>query len=138
MKVSAPRVRPALIVLTFGALLVPSAACTSSGEASSSWSRSYLAPLDRVIDTATEVLEDQHYVVDLDRAAGRIEAQPSREKTGRRIHLVVRVEERKGRVWVDVQSRSQMDRDTMSQQLDQGPILEFFHELDLRMQGTRD
>jgi len=50
----------------------------------------------------------------------------------------VRVKERKDRVWVDVQSRSQMDRETMPKELDQGPILEFFHELDLRMQGTRN
>jgi hypothetical protein len=138
MTASTPSVRPALIVLTLGALLLPSAACTSSGEASSSWSRSYLAPRDRVIDTVAEVLEDENYLVEVDRTTGRIEAQPSREKTGQRNPLVVRVKERKDRVWVDVQSRSQMDREAMSQELDQGPILEFFHELDLRMQGTRD
>lgn len=138
MKIPALSVRSALIVLACSPLLLPSAACTSSGEASSAWSRSYLAPRDRVIDTVAEVLEDEDYLVEVDRTSGRIEAQPSRQKTGRRTNLVVRVEERKDRVWVDVQSRSQMDRDTMSQNLDQSPILEFFHELDLRMQGTRN
>jgi len=91
-----------------------------------------------VIDTVAEVLEDEDYLVEVDRTTGRIEAQPSREKTGQRNTLVVRVKERKDRVWVDVQSRSQMDRETMPKELDQGPILEFFHELDLRMQGTRN
>jgi hypothetical protein len=127
-----------LVVLCSGVVLLPSVACTSSGEASSSWSRSYLAPRDRVIDTVAEVLEDEDYLVEVDRTTGRIEAQPSREKTGQRNTLVVRVKERKDRVWVDVQSRSQMDRETMPKELDQGPILEFFHELDLRMQGTRN
>ena len=113
-------------------------ACTSGGDSSSSWSRSYLASRDRVIDAVVDVLEDKHYLVDLNRSAGRIDAQPSREKTGRRVHLTVRVEEKKGRVRVDVQTRSQMDGDMRSGRLDEAPVLEFLHELDLRMQGIRD
>jgi hypothetical protein len=91
-----------------------------------------------VIDAVVDVLEDEHYLVDLNRGAGRIDAQPSREKTGRRVHLTVRVEEKKGRVQVDVQTRSQMDGDMRSGRLDEAPVLEFLHELDLRMQGIRD
>ena len=138
MKLPVLAVPSVLIVLTFGVVLLPSVACTSSGEAPGSWSRSYVAPRDRVIDTVVDVLGDQDYLVEVDREAGRIEAQPSREQGGRQTDLVVRVEERKDRVWVDVQSRSQMDRDLRSQHVEQGPILEFFHELDLRMQGSRD
>ncbi len=113
-------------------------ACTSGGDSSSSWSRSYLAPRDKVIDAVVDVLEDEHYLVDLNREAGRIDAQPSREKTGRRVRFMVRVEEKKGRVQVDVQTRSQMDGDMRSGRLDEAPVLEFLHELDLRMQGIRD
>jgi hypothetical protein len=91
-----------------------------------------------VIDAAVDVLEDEDYLVDLNRDAGKIDAQPSREKTGRRVHLMVRVEEKKGRVLVDVQTRSQMDGNMRSGQLDEVPVLEFLHELDLRMQGIRD
>jgi predicted metal-dependent phosphotriesterase family hydrolase len=84
------------------------------------------------------VLEDEHYLVDLNRVSGRIDAQPSREKTGRKVHLMVRVAEKKGRVQVDVQTGSHMDADLRSGRLDEAPVLEFLHELDLRMQGTRD
>ena len=93
---------------------------------------------DAVIDAVVDVLEDEDYLVDLNRDAGRIDAQPSRGKTGRRVHLTIRVEEKKGRVQVDAQTRSQMDGDMKSRQLDEAPVLEFFHELDLRMQGIRD
>ena len=120
-----------------GVLLFLSA-CTSGGDSSSSWSRTYLAPRDKVIDAVVDVLEDEHYLVDLNPDAGRIDAQPSREKTGRKVRLMVRVEEKKGRVQVDVQTRSQMDGDLRSGHLDEAPVLEFLHELDLRMQGIRD
>jgi hypothetical protein len=125
------------IFLWLGALVLLSA-CTSGGDSSSSWSRTYLAPLDAVIDAAVDVLEDEHYLVDLNRDAGRIDAQPSREKTGRRVHLMVRVVEKKSKVQVDVQTRSQMDGDLRSTRLNEAPVLEFLHELDLRMQGIRD
>ena len=124
-------------ILCLGALLFLSS-CTSSGDSSSSWSRSYLASRDAVIDAVVDVLEDEAYLVDLNRDAGRIDAQPSRGRTGRRVHLTIRVEEKKGRVQVDAQTRSQMDGDMKSRQLDEAPVLEFFHELDLRMQGIRD
>jgi len=117
-----------------GALLFLSA-CTSGGDASSSWSRSYLAPRDKVIDTVIEVLEDEQYLVDVNREAGRIEARPSRSKAGRKVHLMIRIDERKSGVVVDVQSRSGMDGDLRSVRLDQAPVLELLHELDLRMQG---
>jgi hypothetical protein len=51
---------------------------------------------------------------------------------------MIRVKEKKGRVQVDVSTRSQMDGDRRSGQLDEAPVLEFLHELDLRMQGIRD
>ena len=125
------------IFLWLGAVLLLSA-CTSGGDSSSSWSRTYLAPLDAVIDAAVDVLEDEHYLVDLNRDAGRIDAEPSREKTGRRVHLMVRVVEKKGRVQVGVQTRSQMGGDMTVRRQDEAPVLEFLHELDLRMQGIRD
>ena len=52
--------------------------------------------------------------------------------------MMVRVEEKKGRVEVDVQTRSQMDGDMTVRRQDEAPVLEFLHELDLRMQGVRD
>jgi hypothetical protein len=123
--------------LLLGALLFLSS-CTSGGDSSSSWSRSYIASRDAVIDAVVDVLEDEDYLVDLNRDAGRIDAQPARGKTGRRVHLMIRVKEKKGRVQVDVSTRSQMDGDRRSGQLDEAPVLEFLHELDLRMQGIRD
>jgi len=125
------------IFLWLGVMLLLSA-CTSGGDSSSSWSRTYLAPRDEVIDAVVDVLEDEHYLVDLNRDAGRIDAQPSRDRAGRRIHMMVRVEEKKGRVEVDVQTRSQMDGDMTVRRQDEAPVLEFLHELDLRMQGVRD
>ena len=125
------------VFLWLGVVLLLSA-CTSGGDSSSSWSRTYLAPLDAVIDAAVDVLEDEHYLVDLNLDAGRIDAQPSREKTGRRVHLMVRVVEKKGRVQVGVQTRSQMGGDMTVRRQDEAPVLEFLHELDLRMQGIRD
>lgn len=135
MKFSAPVAFSGVITLAAGIFFLISVACTSSEEASSSWSRTYLAPRDKVIDTVVDVLEDEHYLVEADRQSGKIEALPSREQTGRRAHLVVRIEERKDGVRVDVQTRSQMEVDLRARQLDEGPVLEFFHELDLRMQG---
>lgn len=129
--------KASLLLPWFGALLLLSA-CTSGGEVSSSWSRSYLAPRDAVIDAAVDVLEDEDYLVDPNHKTGQIDAQPARGKTGRRVHLMVRVEEKKGRVQVDVQTRSQMDGDMRSGRLDEAPVLEFLHALDLRMQGIRD
>ena len=126
-----------LSFLLLGALLLLPA-CTSGGDSSSSWSRSYLAPRDKVIDAVVDVLENEDYLVDLNRKAGRIDAQPARGKTGRRVHLMVRVEEKKGRMQVDIQTRSQMDGDMRSGRLDEAPVLEFLHALDLRMQGIRD
>jgi hypothetical protein len=123
--------------LWLGALLFLSS-CTSGGDSSSAWSRSYIAPRDAVIGAVIDVLEDEDYLVDLNLDAGRIDAQPSRGKTGRRVHLMIRVEEKKGRVQVDVQTRSQMDGDMRSGRLDEAPVLEFLHELDLQMQGIRD
>ena len=124
--------KPHCSVVWLGALFFFSA-CTSGGDSSSSWSRSYLAQRDRVIDAVVDVLEDEHYLVDLNRDSGRIDAQPSRAKTGRKVHLMVRVEEKKGRVQVNVQTRSQMDGDLRSGRLDEAPVLEFLHELDVRM-----
>ena len=124
-------------ILCLGALLFLSS-CTSSGNSSNSWSRSYLAPRDKVIDAVVDVLEDEDYLVDLNRDSGRIDAQPSRGKTGRRVHLMVRVVEKKGRVQVGVQTRSQMGGDMTVRRQDEAPVLEFLHELDLRMQGIRD
>ena len=123
--------------LLLGALLFL-LSCTSGGDSSSSWSRSYLASRNAVIDAVVDVLEDEDYLVDLNRDAGRIDAQPARGKTGRRVHLMIHVKEKKGRVQVDVSTRSQMDGDRRSGRLDEAPVLEFLHELDLQMQGIRD
>ena len=109
------------------------AACTTTGDSSSSWSRSYLAQRDRVIDAVVEVLEDEGYLVDVKRDAGRIDAEPSRSGARGRANLVVRVEEKNGRIRVDVQSRAGVDSTGRQGSQVEAQILEFLHQLDLEL-----
>ncbi len=120
-------------------LMVAITGCTSSGTSSDSWSRSYLLPSDRVIDAVVDVLEDENYLVDIDRKAGRITAEPSRSRTQGGPILTVRVDQKKdGRVRVDVQTRSGTQGATTGSNRDQTAVLEFLHELDQRLRTPTD
>ena len=113
-------------------------ACATSGGTSDTWSRTYFAPRDKVIDAAIDVLEDEDYLVDADREKGRISAEPPRTSAGNLASLVVRVTEKSDRIHVDVQTRTGASFSTMSSKPTEAPVLEFFHELDLRLQSGRD
>ena len=120
-------------------LLVPAViflvACASSGGSSDAWSRTYFAPRDKVIDAVIDVLEDEGYLVEADRAKGRITAEPSRSSGGKLASLVVRVAKKNDRIRVDVQTRTGASYSTLTSKPAQSPVLEFFHELDMRLQG---
>jgi len=91
-----------------------------------------------VIDAVVDVLEDEHYLVDVNRASGRVNAEPSRTGASGRANLVVRVEPRKGRMAVDVQTRSVGQFSERAGNTTEAQVLEFLHELDLRLQGNRE
>ena len=114
-----------------GLLVLP--ACTTTSDSSSSWSRSYLAQKDRVIEAAVEVLEDENYLVDVKNDGSRIDAEPSRSSGHGRAILVVRVAEKNARIRVDVQSRAGEDPSGRPGSQVEAQVLEFLHELDLRL-----
>ena len=124
-----------LHALTLFALTV--AACTSSSDSSDAWTRSYLAPRERVFEAVLDVLEGMDYLVDADRDKGRVTANPSRSRGATSPTLVVQVEVKAGRVRVDAQTRSGASYSGVSSRASTAPVLEFFHELDLRLQGGR-
>jgi hypothetical protein len=113
------------------ALLLTS--CSSSGGSSDDWSRTYFAPRDKVIDAVIDVLEDEGYLVDADREKGRVSAEPSRGSAGSLVSLVVRVTQKNDRIRVDVQTRTGASYSTMTSKPQESTVLEFFHELDLRL-----
>jgi len=114
------------------------AGCASSTDSPDSWSESYLAPVDRVFDAVIDVLEDEGYRVNENREAGRITAEPSRNRGGLSPSIAVKVVTKGGRVLVDVQTRAGItDSATRGGQVEV-QIVEFFHELELRLQGLKD
>jgi len=115
-----------------GALLL--AACTS-GDSRDAWSRTYLASRDEVVGAVIDVLEDEGYLVEADREKGRISAEPSR---GRGSTLVVNVATRDGRIRVDVLTRAEASLSAVPGGPDEAPILEFLHELDVRLRVRRE
>ncbi len=127
---------PRLIVVVSVACVL--AGCASSTDSADSWSRSYLSPLDVVFNAVVDVLEDDGYLVEANREAGRISAEPSRSNRGLSPSLAVRVVEKAGRIQVDVQTRSGVNDATTSGQQVETMIVEFFHELELRQQGFKD
>jgi hypothetical protein len=112
--------------------------CATSTDSADSWSRSYLAPLDGVFDAVIDVLEADGYLVEANREAGRISAEPARSSRGVDPSLAVRVFEKSGRVRVDVQTRSGANDAMTRGSRVEISIVEFFHELELRLQGFKD
>jgi hypothetical protein len=108
-----------------------SAGCASSPEASDSWSRSYLVPLDEVYEQVQVVLEDEGYWVDAEAGKRRIEAQPSQGR-GSRVNLTVSVTEVDGRSRVDVLTRAGAEPGVVAR-TGETQVLEFLHALDARM-----
>jgi hypothetical protein len=112
--------------------------CTTSTGSSDSWSESYLAPIDRVFDAVVDVLEDEGYLVETKREVGKITAEPSRSSRGLSPSLAVKVVEKAGQVRVDVQTRAGVNQSVTQGRQIEASIVEFFHELELRMQGFKD
>lgn len=121
-----------------GVAVITAAACISSNPSDESWARTYLASRDRVIDAVLDVLEDEEYLVELDREAGRVRAESSRRGSVRGLVLEVRIREKGDRVHVDVQARwNEADLSVAAGRMD-APIREFFHDLDLWLHRTVD
>jgi hypothetical protein len=91
-----------------------------------------------VFDAVVDVLEDDGYLVEANREAGRISAEPARSDRGMDPSLAVRVFEKAGRVRVDVQTRSGANDAMTRGSRVEISIVEFFHELELRLQGFKD
>ena len=116
-------------------LFVPTAvSCLTSGTGPDAWSRTYFASREDVIEAVIEVLEDEEYLVDIDRENGRIVAEPPRS-AGNLAVLAVTVRRTGDRILVDVQTRSEVGYSTAVPRPAETAILEFLHQLDLRMQG---
>ena len=111
--------------------------CTTSGGGSDTWSRTYLAPRDKVVEAVVDVLEDSDYYVDADRERGRIVAEPPRS-AGDLAALVVNVRRKGDRILVDVLTRSEASYSRMTSRSTESAVLEFFHELGLRLEGRGD
>jgi hypothetical protein len=112
--------------------------CATSSDPGDSWSESYVGPFDRVFDAVIDVLEDEDYLVEADRGAGKVTAQPSRSKRIQTAPFVIRVFEKSERIWVDVQVRSTFEDSMARSSRVATSVLEFFHELELRLQGLKD
>jgi hypothetical protein len=117
-------------------LIAVAAACGTAGGRTDQWSRSYLAPPDTVFDNAVEVLEDEGYLVEADRGAGRLVAEPPAAHRGRQV-LVLQIEAKGEQVVVDVQVRPGEDPGPMVSQRTDAVVAELLYELDRRMQGNR-
>jgi hypothetical protein len=117
------------------ALLV---SCSSAGGSSDDWSRTYFASQETVIDAAIDVLETEGYLVDVDREKGRISAEPSRGSTGNLVSLVVLIKRKNDRIRVAVQTRPGAAYSGVPSKSVEAPVLEFFHELDLRLMRGLD
>jgi hypothetical protein len=83
------------------------------------------------------VLEDSDYYVDADRERGRIVAEPPRS-AGDLAALVVNVRRKGDRILVDVLTRSEASYSRMTSRSTESAVLEFFHELGLRLEGRGD
>jgi hypothetical protein len=125
--------KPDMRVLGVAVVLVAAACATTSHDASSSWSRSYVSHRERVVEAAVEVLEDENYLVDIKNDGARIDAEPSRSAGAGRTNLVVRIAEKNGRIRVDVQTRSGMNSTGRPGSSAEAQVLEFLHELDVRL-----
>jgi hypothetical protein len=109
------------------------AACTTTSDSSSSWSRSYVAQRERVIEAAIGVLEDENYLVDVKKDGNRIDAEPSRSSGPGRATLVVGIGEKNGRILVDVQTRAGSEPTGRLGSSAEKQVLEFLHALDVKL-----
>ena len=113
------------------------ASCTATGNDSSAWTRTFFAPREEVIEAVIEVLEVEGYLVDADRNKGRISGEPERG-TKNLASMVVQVKVKGDRVVVDVETRSGARFSSLPVKPAESPVLEFLHQLDVRMQGAPD
>ena len=113
------------------------AACAASSGSSDTWSRTYFAPREKVIEAVIDVLDVEGYLVDADPEKGRVSGEPGRS-AGNLVALAVTVKVKGERVVVDVQTRSGARFSSLPVKPEESPVLEFLHQLDLRMQGGPD
>ena len=130
------KIRPFLAAAA--ALVCVTAGCASSPGSSDAWSRSYLAPKDNVFDAVVDVLEDEGYLVEPDRSSYRVTADPSRGGQGSSPSWFITVAEKSGRIRVDIQTRAGATGAANQSARVDAAIAEFFHELELRLQGLKD
>ena len=123
-------------IWTGAALAILLASCASDGRLPDGWSRTYLASFDKVFDAVIDVLEEEDYLVDDDREKGHISAEPSRSKGSGFAALEVVVSQTGARVRVDVLARTGAAYATMTSTPSEAAVLEFFHELEVRLRGA--
>jgi hypothetical protein len=129
------RLARAAAAALLGVLAAGGAACGTAGAAADDWSRSYLLPEPAVFEAVVGVLEDQGYLVEADREAGRVRAEPGSGSPGALPTLVVEIRRRGDRVLVDVQSRGTHGDARMAGPRVERAIREILHGLDGRLQG---
>jgi len=121
--------------MLLGALALGAAACSSAGGGSNDWSRSYLLPESAVFEAVVEVLEDEGYLVEADREAGRVQAEAGDASHGPLPILVIEIRPRGERVLVDVQVRGRHGDAPTASPRDDSAVRELLHALDSRLQG---
>jgi hypothetical protein len=116
------------------------ASCTAgSGVAVDDWSRSYRAGFDRVFEAVLDTLEESEYYLDtVDKESGRVRAESSARRRDLEVTLIVDVEEREGRVRVDVMARSSGGDQPEASGRMSGVVREFLSGLDSRLEGRVD
>jgi hypothetical protein len=130
-----PFSRRGVWALALGSLFV--AACTSTGDSGTPWSRSYALPEEVVFDGVVDVLDGKGYRVESDRERGRILAEAGRDSSPSRAMLTVGVTAKRERVIVDVQVRADAQQRAVPRDTD-AAVREFLYALDAHLQGFRD
>lgn len=124
-----------LWALALGSLIL--AACASTGDLGTPWSRSYALPEDVVFNAVVEVLDSEGYRVESDRGRGRVIAEPGHGSSPSRPTLTVGITPKREQVIVDVQVRAGAQQQAVPLSTDSA-VREFLYALDASLQGFRD
>jgi len=125
-------VRSAALILT----MISVAGCVSSTPTGpDDWSRSYLVPYERTVESVLDALEAiDFYLVEVDGDQGKIRADAS-VRRGEDITLLVRVDERGSGVRVDVMARGANLPDGRASARLSAVVGEFLRAVDARIEG---
>ena len=125
--------RTAAAVLLALTVLVLGGCSSSAG--GGDWSRTYLRPFDRVFEATLDSLEAvDFYLVEADAERGEVRADSS-VRWGEDITLLVRVEERRNGVVVDVMARGVDVPNGFAPARFDTVVGEYLRELDSRLEG---